>query len=77
MSNKCSALVNGVCLNGFMVTPHCNPVQDVWKCFTCGQLSKQQPVPPCMSEKISERQFPETGAPTRRDVERAHVRARV
>jgi hypothetical protein len=49
-SNACSALVNGVCLNGFPVTPACCPAQVPWKCHACKRDSDRQPTPFCMSE---------------------------
>jgi hypothetical protein len=61
----CSALVNGVCTNGFIAPPACANTAGigVWN------------MTPCMSEKWAARLFPETGAPSADDVMRARERA--
>lgn len=74
MANKCSALVSGVCINGFMVTPACNPIQAPWRCHACGRDSDGQPTPVCMHEDWSARIFPDTGCPEWPVVERMRER---
>lgn len=63
---KCSALVNGVCTNGFPAVPHCAKTED-----SGGIYSRL----PCMTETWSARLFPETGAPSAEQVARARARA--
>lgn len=76
MSNACSSLVNGVCIDGFMATPWCNPVGTLpHKCFSCGRDYDGQPTPRCMSEKALALDFPETGTPSWEQVQRARIRA--
>ena len=74
MSNACSALVNGICTNGFIALPACDPVQPVWKCSECRREYERQPTPMCMSEAMCARWIPETGAPTQEQVEYARKR---
>lgn len=62
---KCSALVNGVCANGFVAAPACGH----------GYGDGPYNVVPCMSESWCARLFPETGAPSAEQVARARVRA--
>lgn len=61
----CSALVNGVCTNGFVRVPAC----------AHGYGSGPYNVVPCMSEDWCARLFPETGQPSAADIARAHARA--
>lgn len=64
---KCSALVNDVCTNGFPAVAHCR--------MTERSGNGPYNVLPCMSEVLSARLFPETGAPTASDVARARSRS--
>lgn len=58
MSNRCSALVgqafsiDGVCLNGFVTVPACDPVGDQpASCPTCRRAYDRQSRPLCMREE--------------------------
>lgn len=62
----CSALVNGVCTNGFPAVPCCGHTELIG-----GDYS----MPFCLSDTLPFRSFPETGAPSREQVERARKRA--
>lgn len=62
---KCSALVNGVCINGFTAVPACGH----------GYGDGPYNVVQCMSESWCVRLFPETGQPSPEQVARARARA--
>ncbi len=58
----CSALVNGVCINGFPVMAGCRTGDPRFS-------------HPCLSEKWCARVYPETGAPSADQVARSRARA--
>jgi hypothetical protein len=49
-SNACSALVMGLCTNGFMVNPYCDPIKAPSCCPTCRRAYDKQGLPMCMNE---------------------------
>lgn len=63
---SCSALVNGICTNGFApVTPACRATE---------RIGRPYMMTVCMSEDWAARLYPETGAPSADDVRRARER---
>lgn len=62
---SCSALVNGVCMNGFPATLACSdPYDFYYKKYVVR-------IPRCMDERWQARFLKETGAPTPLMIERA------
>jgi len=62
----CSALLNGVCTNGFPAVGCCAHTELIGHPYS---------IPVCLSETLALRSFPENGAPSKEQVERARKRA--